>query len=75
MPFLIEDLRLAKSPAEIAYIRKASDIADAAFQTGLDNIAEGKTELEVAAEMHRTLMALGSDASASPMNFVSGVTA
>jgi Xaa-Pro dipeptidase len=42
------------------------------FQTGLDNLAEGKTELEVAAEIHRTLMALGSDASASPMNFVSG---
>ena len=72
VPFLIEDLKLAKSAAEIAYIRKASDIADAAFQTGLDNLAEGKTELEVAAEIHRTLMALGSDASASPMNFVSG---
>lgn len=72
VPFLIEDMKLAKSPAEIAYIRKASDIADAAFQTGLDIIAEGKTELEVAAEMHRTLMALGSDASASPMNVVSG---
>jgi len=72
VPFLIEDMKLAKSPAEIAYIRKASDIADAAFQTGLDTIAEGKTELEVAAEIHRTLMALGSDASASPMNLVSG---
>jgi Xaa-Pro dipeptidase len=72
VPFLIEDLKLAKSAAEIAYIRKASKIADAAFQTGLESIAAGKTELEIAGEMHRTLMVLGSDASASPMNFVSG---
>ena len=69
---LIEDLKLAKSAAEIAYIRKAAHIADAAMQTCVENIAEGKTELEVAGEMHRTLMCLGSETSASYMNLVSG---
>ncbi len=69
---LIEDIKMAKSPAEIAYIRKASEIADSAMQTGVETIAEGKTELEIAGEMHRTLMCLGSEASASYMNLVSG---
>lgn len=69
---LIEELKFVKSPAEIAYIRKAAEIADAAMQTCVDTIAEGKTELEVAGEMHRTLMSLGSDAPASPMNMAGG---
>lgn len=70
--YLIEDLKLVKSPAEIAYVRKAASIADAGMQTFTETVAEGKTELEVAAEVYRTLMALGSDAPASPMNFATG---
>lgn len=69
---LIETLKLVKSAAEIVYIRRAAAIADAAMQTGVGCIAEGMTELQVAAEMHRTLMAEGSDAAASPMNFATG---
>ena len=69
---LIEDLKLVKSPAELGYIRRAAAIADVAMQTAVETIAEGKTELEVAADMHRTLMALGGDAGASPMNFATG---
>ncbi len=69
---LVEDLKLVKSPAEIAYIRKAAAIADAGMETCVETLAEGMTELEVAAEMHRTMMRLGSEVPASPMNFVSG---
>jgi Xaa-Pro aminopeptidase len=69
---LIEDLKLVKSPAELAYIRKAASFADAGMETAVKILAEGKTELEVAAEMHRTMMAMGSDAPPSPMNFASG---
>jgi Xaa-Pro aminopeptidase len=69
---LVEDLKLVKSPAELAYIAKAAGFADAGLQTAVETIAEGKTELEVAAEMHRTMMAMGSDAPPSPMNFASG---
>ena len=69
---LVESLKLSKSPAEIAYIRKASDINDAVHQTCLDTLAAGKTEFQVVGEMHRTMMSLGGDFTASPMNFVSG---
>jgi Xaa-Pro dipeptidase len=69
---LIEELKFAKSPAEIAYIRKAVAIADAAMRTMVDVTREGMTELEIAGEMHRTMMRLGSDAAASPMNLSTG---
>ena len=69
---LVEELKFVKSPAELAYIWKASSINDAVQQTCIETLAEGKTEFEVVAEMHRTMMALGGDFTASPMNFVSG---
>ena len=69
---LIHDLKLVKSPAEIAYIRKASAIADAGMATATVAIRGGRTELEIAGDVHRTLMAQGSDAPASPMNFATG---
>ena len=69
---LVEKLKLVKSPAELAYIRKASDINDAVHQTCIDTLAAGKTEFEVVAEMHRTMIANFGDFTSSPMNFVSG---
>lgn len=69
---LIEELKFVKSPAELAYIRKAVTIADAAVDTFVKTAKPGRTELQIAGEMHRTLMSLGSDTPASPMNFVSG---
>jgi Xaa-Pro dipeptidase len=69
---LIQDLKTVKSPAEIEYMRQAAGMADAGMQTAVDSIGEDKTELEVAAEIHRTIMALGSDAPSSPMNFCTG---
>ncbi len=70
--FLVHDLKLVKSPAELAYIRQASDIADAAMQTAVKTISEGVSEMEVAGEVYRTLLSRGSDLPASPMNFVTG---
>ncbi len=70
--FLIHDLKLVKSPAELVYIREAAAIADAAMETAAKTIAEGVSEMEVAGEIYRTLFRLGSDSPASPMNFVSG---
>ncbi|MFQ5874270.1 MAG: M24 family metallopeptidase, partial [Dehalococcoidia bacterium] len=69
---LIEEIKFVKSPAELAYIRKASSINDAVMEMCVESLAEGKTEFEVVADMHRTMMALGGDFTASPMNFVSG---
>lgn len=69
---LIHDLKLVKSPAELVYIREASDIADAAMRSAVDAVSEGVTEMEVAGEVYRTLLSRGSDIPASPMNFVTG---
>ena len=69
---LIHDLKLVKSPAEIAYIRRAAEIADAAMASAAEAIGAGVSEMEVAGEVYRTLYRQGSDSPASPMNFVSG---
>ena len=69
---LIHDLKLVKSPAELAYIRQASRIADRAMQVFVEALAEGRTELELAGDVYRALLASGSGLAASPINLVSG---
>lgn len=69
---LIHDLKLAKSPAEIVYIREASAICDKGMQAAIGAVADGVSEYEVAAEVFHTLYRAGSDSPASPMNFASG---
>lgn len=69
---LIHNLKLVKSEAEIAYIRRASDITDLAMQSAVDTIAVGVSEMEVAGEVYRTMYRNCSDSPASPMNFCSG---
>ena len=69
---LIHDLKLVKSPAELAYIRKASLIADAGMEVFAAALIEGRTELAVAGDIYRCLLASGSGLAASPINLVSG---
>lgn len=69
---LIEDLKLAKSPAEIEMIRRSSAIVDLAMKASEDAIREGASEFEVVAETYRALLRNGGDAPASPVNFVTG---
>ena len=69
---LIEELKFVKSPVELGYIREAVTMADAAMETMVEVTRPGMTELAVAGEMHRTLLTLGSDAAASPMNLAFG---
>lgn len=69
---LIHDLKMVKSPAELAYIREAARRADNAMQTFVAALAPGKTELELAGETYRALLASGSGLAASPINLVSG---
>src|SRR4051794_15106465 len=69
---LIHDLKLVKSPAELAYIHEASRIADRAMTVFASALAEGRTELEVAGEVYHALLAAGSGLAASPINLVSG---
>jgi Xaa-Pro dipeptidase len=69
---LVHDLKLVKSPAELAYIRTASRIADDAMSAFVGALKEGRTELAVAGEVYRALLASGSGLAASPINLVSG---
>jgi Xaa-Pro dipeptidase len=69
---LIHDLKLVKSPAELEYIREASRFADEAMAVFVDSLAEGCTELEVAANVYHALLTSGSGLAASPINLVSG---
>ncbi|MFN0056359.1 MAG: M24 family metallopeptidase [Planctomycetales bacterium] len=69
---LIHDLKLVKSPAEIAYIRQASRIGDQALATFAERLAPGRSELELAGTVYAALLSAGSGLAASPINLVSG---
>jgi Xaa-Pro dipeptidase len=69
---LVHDLKLVKSPAELAYIRRASRIADIGMRVFADSLVEGRTELDVSGRVYHALLTSGSGLAASPINLVSG---
>lgn len=69
---LIHDLKLVKSRTEIEYIRRASQLADAAMRDFVAALAEGRSELELAGVVYHSLLTAGSSLAASPINLVSG---
>jgi len=69
---LLMALRAIKSPAEIAYIRQASDIAAIALKAMIAAVAEGVSELELAAVAYHALLTNGSGLPASTMNLMTG---
>jgi Xaa-Pro dipeptidase len=58
---IIEQLRQIKSPAEIAYVRRAADASSRAIEAGLEAVAAGTSEREVAAAVYREMMLAGSE--------------
>jgi Xaa-Pro dipeptidase len=50
---LIDDLRLVKSPVEMAYTRKAARAADLGTLAAIEAVTDGASDYEVAAEYHR----------------------
>lgn len=69
---LVGEIKLVKSQAEIDYVRQSAAILDKAMTTCRNSLAPGKTEREVSADIHYTLLNSGSDIPSSPMNFLSG---
>ena len=69
---LIHDLTLVKSATELSYIREANRISDLAMTRFADSLTAGRSELELAGEVHHTLLTSGSGLAASPINLVSG---
>lgn len=58
---LIAPLRLIKSPAEIAYVRKAAALADEAYLAGVEKIRAGANEGDILATLQGTVLAGGGD--------------
>jgi Xaa-Pro dipeptidase len=69
---IVEQARLVKSPAEIAYIRVAAAAAMAGMQAAIAAVAPGKTENDLAAEVYRATLQAGSEYPGSPPYVVSG---
>jgi Xaa-Pro dipeptidase len=69
---LIHQLKQVKSPREIALIRESARIADVAMAACIGSVAEGRTELEVAAAVYQSLLSQGSSLPSSAINLVTG---
>jgi len=68
----IEQLRLIKDASEVALIRRAMEIAERAFKLTLECVAPGRTEIEVAHHLERTMQGLGAEGPAFPTIVAAG---
>jgi Xaa-Pro dipeptidase len=71
-PGLVETLRLVKSPQEVAYARQAAHAATAGVRAGIEAIAPGGTENDVAAAAIGATYRAGSEYTGSPGYVVTG---
>ncbi|MFY0612121.1 MAG: aminopeptidase P family protein [Hyphomicrobiaceae bacterium] len=69
---LVNALRLIKSEAEIAYVRRAAELCDAAWQAAIDRAGPGVGEGDVLADMHSAIYRGGGDAAGNEFIVGSG---
>lgn len=69
---LIARLRLVKSEAELAYVRRAAELADAALDAAIAETREGADEGAILAAMHAAIFKGGGDYPANPFIIGSG---
>ncbi|MEQ5774973.1 aminopeptidase P family protein [Thalassospira sp. NFXS8] len=58
---LVSELRVVKSPAELAYIRRAGELADDAWDAALETVHAGAFEGDILAAMQGAIFAGGGD--------------
>ncbi len=58
---LTYELRMIKEPLELEFIKKAGEIASRGMEIAAELVEPGRSELEIAAEVHHELMRLGSE--------------
>lgn len=73
--YLVSELRLVKSPAEIAHIRRAAELADDALDAALPLIKAGGDEADILAAMQGAIFSGGGDYPANEFIIGSGVDA
>jgi Xaa-Pro dipeptidase len=69
---IVPDLRLTKSPAELAHVRRAGELADAALDAALPLIRPGADEGAILAAMQGAVLAGGGDYPGNPFIIGSG---
>lgn len=69
---LIRRLRLVKSEAELAYVRRAAELADAALDAAIAHARPGADEGVILARMHDAIFEAGGDYPANPFIIGSG---
>jgi Xaa-Pro dipeptidase len=69
---LIARLRLVKSPAELAHVRRAAALADAALDAAIEETREGADEGAILAAMHAAIFRGGGDYPGNPFIIGSG---
>ena len=62
--WIVDRVRLVKSPAELVYVERASSIVDAAYASLPDFVRPGRTELEIAAHLDQVMSELGGERAA-----------
>lgn len=72
---VVPKLRTVKSPSEIAFVRKAGELADDALDAALDLIAAGADEGEILSAMQGAVFAGGGDYPGNPFIIGSGIDA
>lgn len=72
---LVAPLRAIKSAAELAYVKRAAELADDAFDAGLAEIRAGADEGQILAAMQGAVFAGGGDYSGNPFIIGSGADA
>lgn len=69
---LVSELRLIKSDAEIAYVRRAAELCDAAWQAAIDCAGPGVSEADILADMHSVIYRGGGDGAGNEFIIGSG---
>ena len=69
---LVERMRVVKSPAEVACIRRAAEAAAAGMRAGFEALAAGRTENDVAIAMHQGVIGAGGEYMSLPVFVASG---
>jgi len=72
---IVEEMRVRKSPAEIALLRRAFEITSAAFDRVAPTIETGQTESDIAWRIHQAYIDLGSEGPAFPTIVAAGTHA
>lgn len=58
---LVEQQRAVKSAEELAYVRAAAKVSSAAVRAGIEAVADGKSDRDVAAAVHNALILAGGE--------------